>query len=211
MSMPERYHPECPPDAHKVIRPPLKEVHALLCVKVNDTEEANGMDNVCDILSLMNKKPLIVCSEKMKELIKASAAQAEIEPEFVVVHENNKASISYADGSVSNTFDYYDFADIQKDYLKHLEEKCLICLDTMSMFTLRSISTVFPWDELLANQFLGQYIKARAELTDSDIKLLEDVRYGRFDALKVEEESKTAYQFLRLERKLFLQYPTEDD
>ena len=81
----------------------------------------------------------------------------------------------------------------------------------MSMFTLRSISTVFPWDELLANQFLGQYIKARAELTDSDIKLLEDVRYGRFDALKVEEESKTAYQFLRLERKLFLQYPTEDD
>ena len=200
MSMPERYHPECPPDAHKVIRPPLKEVHALLCVKVNDTEEANGMDNVCDILSLMNKKPLIVCSEKMKELIKASAAQAEIEPEFVVVHENNKASISYADGSVSNTFDYYDFADIQKDYLKHLEEKCLICLDTMSMFTLRSISTVFP-----------QYIKARSELTDSDIKLLEDVRYGRFDALKVEEESKTAYQFLRLERKLFLQYPTEDD
>ena len=115
MSMPERYHPECPPDAHKVIRPPLKEVHALLCVKVNDTEEANGMDNVCDILSLMNKKPFIVCSEKMKELIKASAAQAEIEPEFVVVHENNKASISYADGSVSNTFDYYDFADIQKD------------------------------------------------------------------------------------------------
>ena len=61
MSMPERYHPECPPDAHKVIRPPLKEVHALLCVKVNDSEEANGMDNVCDILSLINKKPLIVC------------------------------------------------------------------------------------------------------------------------------------------------------
>ena len=26
MSMPERYHPECPPDAHKVIRPPVKEV-----------------------------------------------------------------------------------------------------------------------------------------------------------------------------------------
>lgn len=81
----------------------------------------------------------------------------------------------------------------------------------LSMFTLRSISTVFPWDRLLANQFLGQYLDASAQLTEADIKLLTDVRYGRFDALKVEEESKTAYKFLRLERKLFLQYPTEDD
>ena len=79
------------------------------------------------------------------------------------------------------------------------------------MFILRSISTVYPWDELLANQFLGQYTAALKDLTESDIKLLTDVRYGRFDALKVEEESKTAYKFLRLERKLFLQYPTEDD
>lgn len=48
-------------------------------------------------------------------------------------------------------------------------------------------------------------------LTDDDIALLTDVRYGRFDALNVEEKSATAYKFLRLERKLFLQYPTEDD
>ena len=34
MSMPERYHPECPPDAHKVIRPPVTEVLATLCVRL---------------------------------------------------------------------------------------------------------------------------------------------------------------------------------
>lgn len=84
-------------------------------------------------------------------------------------------------------------------------------MDMLSMFTLRSISTVYPWDELLANQFLGQYLEASKALTDDDIALLTDVRYGRFDALSVEEKSATAYKFLRLERKLFLQYPTEDD
>ena len=110
--------------------------------------------------------------------------------------------------------DIYDFAgnsDNYKEFLDLLEKKCLISLDLLSMFTLRSISTVYPWDKLLANQFLGQYLDASKTLTESDLKLLCDVRYGRFDALKVEEESKTAYKFLRLERKLFLQYPTEDD
>ena len=68
MSMPERYHPECPPDAHKVIRPPITEVLATLCVRVPDTEEANGMDNVTDILSLMSKERIIICSEKTKDL-----------------------------------------------------------------------------------------------------------------------------------------------
>lgn len=79
------------------------------------------------------------------------------------------------------------------------------------MFTLRSVSTVYPWDKLLANQFLGQYTEAVSQLSEDDVKLLTDVRYGRFDALEVENKSKTAYKFLRLERKLFLQYPTEDD
>ena len=214
MSMPERYHPECPPDAHKVIRPPVTEVLATLCERVPDTEEANGMDNVTDILSLMSKEPIIICSELMKDLINKSAAQAEIKPIFVNIHDNNKASLVYQDGAVSSVLDFYDFAgnsDNYKEFLDLLEKKCLISLDLLSMFTLRSISTVYPWDKLLANQFLGQYLDASKTLTESDLKLLCDVRYGRFDALKVEEESKPAYKFLRLERKLFLQYPTEDD
>ncbi len=215
MSMPERYHPECPPDAHKVIRPPEKEVFATLCVYVPDSEEANGMDNVTDILSMMNKKPLILCSEKMKALILKNSEQAEIKPEFIRIHDDqSKASIAYTDGAVGPSLDFYNIVEnreLAKDFLQLLQKKCLICLDTLSMFILRSISTVYPWDELLANQFLGQYTAALKDLTESDIKLLTDVRYGRFDALKVEEESKTAYKFLRLERKLFLQYPTEDD
>ena len=215
MSMPERYHPECPPDAHKVIRPAETKVYATLCVHVPDSEEANGMDNVTDILSLMSKKPLILCSDKMKDLILKSAEQAEIEPSFIRVHDDKtKASISYADGAIGPTMDFYNWAgqsDKFKDFNSLLEKKCLISLDTHSMFTLRSISTVYPWDKLLANQFLSQYIEASKSLSEDDVKLLSDVRYGRFDALAVEEKSATAYKFLRLERKLFLQYPTEDD
>ena len=214
MSMPERYHPECPPDAHKVIRPAETEVKAQLCVRVPDCEEQNGMDNVTDILSLMSKSPLILCSDKMKELILKSAEQAEIKPVFVRDLGEGKASLAYADGAVGPTVEFHDFAgkaENFKGFLDLLEKNCLISLDMLSMFTLRSISTVFPWDRLLANQFLGQYLDASAQLTEADIKLLTDVRYGRFDALKVEEESKTAYKFLRLERKLFLQYPTEDN
>ena len=179
MSMPERYHPECPPDAHKVIRPPESEVLATLCVKVEDCEESNGMVNVVKILSLMSKKPLILCSE-----------------------------------AVGPTMDFYDLSAKGSDcsgFLDLLSKKCLICLNTLSMFTLRSVSTVYPWDKLLANQFLGQYTEAVSQLSEDDVKLLTDVRYGRFDALEVENKSKTAYKFLRLERKLFLQYPTEDD
>ena len=100
MSMPERYHPECPPDAHKVIRPAETEVKAQLCVRVPDCEEQNGMDNVTDILSLMSKSPLILCSDKMKELILKSAEQAEIKPVFVRDLGEGKASLAYADGAV---------------------------------------------------------------------------------------------------------------
>ena len=214
MSMPERYQPECPPDAHKVIRPPVKEVFATLCVKVEDSEEKNGMANVVEILSLMSKKPLILCSDKMRKLICDYTKDSEVKPEFLRVHEDGKASISYENGAIGPTTDFYDFAGNSlnyKDFLKTLEKKCIVSVDMLSMFTLRSISTVYPWDELLANQFLGQYLEASKTLTDDDIALLTDVRYGRFDALNVEEKSATAYKFLRLERKLFLQYPTEDD
>lgn len=215
MSMPERYHPECPPDAHKVIRPPETEVFATLCVKVEDTEESNGIVNVVEILSLMSKKPLILCSDKMKQLILENNSNEEFAPSFIRIHDDNtKASVSYTDGAVGPTMDFYDLSSKDADcsvFLDLLSKKCLICLNTLSMFTLRSVSTVYPWDRLLANQFLGQYTSAAAELSEDDIKLLTDVRYGRFDALEVENKSKTAYKFLRLERKLFLQYPTEDD
>lgn len=214
MSMPERYHPECPPDAHKVIRPPEKEVFATLCVKVDDSEEKNGMTNVVDILSLMGKEPLILCSDKMRQLICDYAKGSEVKPEFLRVHEDGKASVSYENGAIGPTTDFYDLAgnaENYKDFLKILEKKCIVSVDMLSMFILRSISTVYPWDELLANQFLGQYLNASKALSSDDIALLTDVRYGRFDALNVEEKSATAYKFLKLERKLFLQYPTEDD
>ncbi len=215
MPMPERYHPECPPDAHKVIRPPENKVDALLCVLVPDSEITNGMDNVTDILSMMNKKPMLLCSEKMRQEILKSAPQAPIEPVFVRVHEDkNKASLSYSDGAIGQTLDFYDYAgsfEKYENFLELLPKKCLISLDLPSMFILRSISTVYPWDKLLAKQFLGQYLEASKNLTQKDKELLVDVRYGRFDSLKVEEQSKTAYKFLKLERKLFLQYPTEDD
>ena len=125
MSMPERYHPECPPDAHKVIRPPVKEVFATLCVKVEDSEEKNGMANVVEILSLMSKKPLILCSDKMRKLICDYTKDSEVKPEFLRVHEDGKASISYENGAIGPTTDFYDFAGNSlnyKDFLKTLEK-----------------------------------------------------------------------------------------
>lgn len=213
MSMPERYHPECPPDAHKVIRPAQTEVLATLCVSVPEGEDKNGLANVIEILSLMGKKTVINCSEAMKKLLVANTKDSDISFDFLRIHEDNLASIAYADGAVGPSAPLYDLAK-EGDYsnfLSVLEKKCFITVDMPSMFTLRSISTVYPWDKLLAAHFLKQYLEARQELSDEDRELLLDVRYGRFDALKVEEKSKTAYKFLRLERKLFLQYPTEDD
>ena len=121
MSMPERYHPECPPDAHKVIRPPVKEVFATLCVKVEDSEEKNGMANVVEILSLMSKKPLILCSDKMRKLICDYTKDSEVKPEFLRVHEDGKASISYENGAIGPTTDFYEMlSDLEKrlDYDK---------------------------------------------------------------------------------------------
>ncbi|MGN1281191.1 MAG: hypothetical protein ACI4UM_04745 [Succinivibrio sp.] len=213
MSMPERYHPECPPDAHKVIRPAETEVLATICVRVPDGEDKNGLANVIEILSLMGKNTVICCSQSMKDLLVTNTKGSDVSFDFLRIHDDGKASVAYSDGAVGPSAPLYDFAkDGSYDkFLSVLEQKCFVIVDMPSMFTLRSISTVYPWDKLLANQFLGQYLSARKDLTDKDRSLLEDVRYGRFDALKVEEESKTAYKFLRLERKLFLQYPTEDD
>ena len=77
------------------------------------------------------------------------------------------------------------------------------------MLILRSISTVYPWDKLLAGDFIRQYIKASDAISDEDRDLLRQIRYGKYDPMNAKDTK--AYQFLRLERKLFLQYPSEDD
>ena len=38
MSQIERMHPDCPPDAHKVMRPPENPLNAQLCVFVTKEE-----------------------------------------------------------------------------------------------------------------------------------------------------------------------------
>lgn len=214
MPMPEHLHPECPPDAHKVIRPEENKVFATLCVYISEEELNNGIGEVCDIISRMSKKPLLQCSEKVKKAILEKAADFEIEPGFVTALDGNKATVSYADGSVGPTQDYVklEFADASyKEFLDLLSKKTIISIDVFSMFIMRSLSTIYPWDKLLANHFLNQYLTCAANVTEEDKKLLRDFRYGRLDPYENKEKSVTAYEFLRLERKLFLQYPTEDD
>ena len=58
---------------------------------------------------------------------------------------------------------------------------------------------------------MRQYERARGLLSAADLDLLQDIRYGRKDGYSIKETDPNAYQYLRLERKLFLQYPTEDD
>ena len=42
----ERIESECPPDAHKVIRPPENEVNETIVVKVEESEEQkNGIED----------------------------------------------------------------------------------------------------------------------------------------------------------------------
>ena len=168
MPMPEHLHPECPPDAHKVIRPEENKVFATLCVLVSDEELTNGIGEICDIISRMSKKPLIECSERVRNEIEQKAAAFEIEPGFVTPLEGNKASVSYQDGSVGPTQDYVklSFAD-QKydDFLDLLSLKTIICVDMFSMFIMRSVSTIYPWDKLLAKHFLNQYKTCSAKVT----------------------------------------------
>ncbi len=219
MSMPEQLPPQCPPDAHKVIREPENKVSAQLCIVVPDSELDNGEGQVLDIISRMGKQPLILCSEKVRTIIEQRAADFEIVPAFVRLHENGQqATILYADHGSSENFDYIqlEFADPNyQNYLELLQHKQIIGLDMQSMFIARSISTVLPWDRLLALTFLNQYLKAAPQVTPQDKKLLCDIRYDRVNAFDVFDDEKTrsesAYQFLRLERKLFLQYPTEEE
>lgn len=210
MSMPPRFEPSCPPDAHKVMRDPENKVVAELCVAISDHELSYGVANICDLLSAFSKKPLLYCSDKVREEILKVAANCEITPRFLNIN-GDKAVIMPGEAGVDyDVCDLTDNAQASSKFLDALIKKCVIIINMPSMYILRSISTVFEWDLLLAKQFLTQYDKASAQLTDSDKELLQKVRYGKEDALKVKELSESAYPFLRLERKLFLQYPTED-
>ncbi len=212
MSQITRLTPDCPPDAHKVMREPENKLNALLAVKVEDSElERYGATDLCEVLALMSSAPNIICSDKCQAAIQEQAAAAEIKPNFVKIIASEGCLI-YPDGAQSSMLKFYDFAgDYQnfKDFLTYLNEQCLISVDTLSMLVLRSISTVYPWDKLLAGDFVRQYLKAMAALTAEDRLLLTDIRYGRASS-EIKQSKPEAYQFLRLERKLFLQYPSED-
>ena len=211
MSMPPRFEPTCPPDAHKVMREPENKVAAKLCVAVEDHELSYGTANICDLLSAFSKTPLISCSDKVREEILKFADASEIKPQFLKNNGDHAVIMPGEAGAEYTVCNLCDPAKATTEFLEALLQKDTVIVIAMpSMYILRSISTVFEWDVLLAKQFLGQYEKASAQLTDSDKELLQRVRYGQEDALKVKELSESAYPFLRLERKLFLQYPTED-
>lgn len=212
----ERMETECPPDAHKVIRPPENEVKATICVKLTEQEaEQYGEVDFCNTLSLMSSKPLILCSDKCREMIAKHKKDCEIEPCYLQVSaDGTEANISYDDGAQGPSMPCVDLSKDPKDaerFLDELTKKQFIIIDSYAMLILRSISTVYPWDKLLANDYLRQYLQARADITQHDLDLFIEVRYGRKDGFGLKSSDPKAYRYLQIERKLFLQYPAEDD
>lgn len=215
MAHTERLETECPPDAHKVIRPPENEVKATIVVKVDEAEEQQyGIEDLCSVLALMSDKPLLYCSDALKAKIEQQKAAEEIEPCYLELVPNaNEAFLRYADNAQGPVSPYLDLTaqpEEAKNFLDLLGKPQFIIVDTCSMLILRSISTVYPWDKLLAGDFVRQYVKARGDLKDSDYALLQEIRYGRKDGYSIKGKYNEAYQYMRLERKLFLQYPTDD-
>lgn len=215
MAHTERMQTECPPDAHKVIRPPENEVKAVICVKVNSDEaQTYGIADFCEVLALLGNKPLIYTEDAaLKDQINDQKAASEIDPCYLK-KDNDVAYVCYADGAQGPAMaftDYTEQPDLAKNFFADLGKKQFIIVDSASMLILRSISTVYPWDALLAGDFLRQYLKASADVSADDLKLLTEIRYGRKDGFSIKQSHPEAYAFMRLERKLFLQYPTEDD
>lgn len=212
MAKQERLEAQCPPDAHKVIRPPENKVNASLVVKVADFElEKYGDRDVAEVLSLFSPKPQILCSKKVEKAIVEKAQDAEIKPSFLEL-KDEQGFLHYLDGSVSSVKKVVDFSNDFKSYqnfLDTLSEDCYLVVDSLSMLIMRSISTVYPWDKLLASDFIRQYLGACEILDDKEIQDLFDVRYGRQEGSALKDAK--AFHFLKLERKLFLQYPTDDD
>ena len=79
------------------------------------------------------------------------------------------------------------------------------------MLILRSISTVFPWDPLLAQHYMTQYLQARDKVGPEELDLFMKVRYGRIERFSLKSLNENAYNFLQIESKLYLQYATDDD
>ncbi len=211
MSMPQRFEPTCPPDAHKVMRDPQNKVNAILAVNIPDSELQYDVADICDLLSAFSKKPVIYCSDAVRAAILEKSGDSDITPVFLKKHDHDLVELM--PGTPEKTYQFVDLSkaeDAAENFLKKLENECVIVVNMPSMYILRSVSTVFEWDDLLAKQFMHQYDEACSKLTPSDKELLQRVRYGKEDALKVKELSASAYPFLKLERKLFLQYPTED-
>lgn len=211
----ERLESECPPDAHKVIRPPENEVKATIVVKIDDSEAHTfGIADLCAVIALMSAKPLLLCSPQLREQIEAHKADEEINPAYLQI-SGDQAYLIYSDGAQGPVQPYFDLTahpEAAANFLELLEQKQFVIIDTIAMLILRSISTVFPWDRLLAGDFVRQYVRARGDLVaPADYDLLQQIRYGRKDGYSIKDTEPRAYQYLRLERKLFLQYPTEDD
>lgn len=212
MAKQERLEAQCPPDAHKVMRPPENEVKASLVVRVSDAElESFGARDVAEVLSLFSSKPQILGSAAVEGAVLSEAAAAEIAPSFLKAAED-KGYLAYPDGSVSSTKKVIDLSLDTKAYeqfLAALKEDAYVVVDSLSMLIMRSISTVYPWDALLASDFIRQYLGAQSLLGSKEREQLFAVRYGRLDGASLKDTQ--AFPFLKLERKLFLQYPTEDD
>ncbi len=215
----ERMQTECPPDAHKVIRPPENEVKALLCVKLDPKQcEHYGKEDFCSMLSLMSKHPMVYCDAALKQVLVEGAAAAEIEPSFLQLDDAGQSGhLSYLNGAVGESLPVVDLtvddAELSKaaSFLDLLGQKQIIVVDAEAMLILRSISTVYPWDKLLAGDYLRQYLKARKEVSAEDLGLFNDVRFGRIDGFSLKSTQPVAYRYLQLERKLFLQYPDDED
>ena len=214
----ERMQTECPPDAHKVIRPPENEVNALLCVKLDAAQCAHyGQADFCSMLGLMSKHPQLVCDEELKAIIVAGAAEAELEPSFLQLDGDGTGHLTYPSGAVGEALPVVDLTQDDANltqsagFLELLGTKQFIIVDAEAMLILRSISTVYPWDKLLAGDYLRQYLKARAEVSAEDLGLFNDVRFGRIDGFSLKSTHPVAYHYLQLERKLFLQYPDDED
>lgn len=203
----ERLHTECPPDAHKVLRQPDNECNALICLNIYDWEvNEYGANNVAELISIFNKKAYVCASENTINALKPFVTE-----EFTPIFLKRNGNVLQGEDNQSLTCeDFFSDVNHMNSYLDTLAKKTFVLVDTLSMYILKSISTVYPWDKLLASDFVRQYIKAYSALSDKDKKELNDVHYGKIYWETLKEQNPTAYTFLRLERKLYLQYPSED-
>lgn len=80
-----------------------------------------------------------------------------------------------------------------------------IPVPVISMLILKSISGVQPYDILLAKHYLGQYIKARNDLTTEELDLVYRIKEEGLSTLD-DSYNDRVKMFLRIERKLYMQY-----